>query len=396
MGVLDKVKVLELGHVLAVPFCGALLADFGADVIKVEMPGLGDGLRHMGPVVDDRSLWFCTENRNKRCVTLNLKAEKGKEILTELIKQSDVILENYKPGTLARLGFSWEKIHEINPKMILMQISGYGQTGPQSNRLGYDRIGLGMGGLTYMTGFTEGAPLKPGNSMADYLAGYSAALGIMMAIHDRDLNKTGLGQKLDISLYDTVFRTSEFNALNYSLTGEVRERTGNTFVATIPGGHFLTKDSKWISLSVGNDRLFKKLCECLDREDFLERPEFATNALRSVNRKEIDEFCTKWISEHTRDECLEVMAGNVPVGPINSIADIFEDPQFEARGNIAHVQDEKWGEVKVQGAVPMMSRTPGEVKWLGADLGQHNEEVFSSMLGLSNEEIQNLKEEDVI
>jgi crotonobetainyl-CoA:carnitine CoA-transferase CaiB-like acyl-CoA transferase len=396
MGILKNIKVLELGHVLAVPFCGALLADFGADVIKVEMPGAGDGLRHMGPMVDDRSLWFCTENRGKKCVTLNLKAKKGKEMLTELIKNSDVILENYKPGTIAKLGFSWEEIHKINPKVILLQISGYGQTGPQSNRLGYDRIGLGVGGLTYITGEPDGEPTKPGNSMADYLAGYSAALGIMMAIHDRDLNKTGLGQKLDISLYDTVFRVSEFNALNYHLTGAVRERTGNTFVATIPGGHFLTKDAKWISLSVGNDRLFKKLCECLDREDFLERPEFATNSLRSENRKEIDDYCTKWISEHTREECLDILAGNVPIGQINSIADIFEDPQFEARKNFAYVQDDKWGEVKIQGTVPNMSRTPGEVKWLGPDLGQHNEEIYSDLLGLTSEEIKKLKEEEVI
>lgn len=396
MGILDKIKVLELGQVVAAPFSGALLADFGADVIKVEIPGSGDGLRHMGPEVDERSLWFCIENRNKRCITLNLKSEKGKEMLTELIKWSDVILENFKPGTIGRLGFSWEKIQEINPRAVFMQISGYGQTGPYSQRLGYDRIGLGVGGLTYITGFPDNAPTKPGNSMADYLAGYSAALGIMMAIYDRDVNKTGLGQKIDISLYDTVFRTSEFNSLNYHLTGEIRERTGNTFVATIPGGHFLTKDGKWIALSVGNDRLFKKFSKCIGREDFIERPEFSTNELRSKNRDEIDETCKNWVAAHTYDECMTILEDEIPIGPIYSIEDIFKDPQYDERGNFAYVQDEKWGEVKIQGTVPIMSRTPGEVKWLGPEIGKHNEEVYSQILGLNDEEIKKLKDEEVI
>ena len=396
MGPLDKIKVLELGQVLAAPFCDVLLADFGADVIKVEIPGVGDNLRKMGPIVDGRSLWFAVENRNKKCITLNLKSEKGKDLLCELIKKVDVITENFKPGTLEKLGFDWKKIHKINEKAILVRISGYGQTGPYSSRYGYDRIGLAMGGLTYISGFPDKPPVRPGNSLADYLTGFTAALAIMISIYHRDMNGAGVGQEIDVGLYEPVFRILEFTALNYYLTGTVRERVGNTFPATVPSGHFRTKDGKWVSLAVGNDRIFERFVRCIGREDLLERPEYKTHIDRMQNRTELDQITADWINEHTAEECFNTFGEYVPIGPIHSIADIFEDPQYKARGNIIEVADKLWNKVRIQGAVPKMSLTPGEVKWLGPELGEHNLEIYSSLLGLTVDDIEILQKEGVI
>ena len=394
MGPLSNIKVLELGQVVAAPFCGALLADFGAEVIKVETPQ-GDGLRYMGPIKDGRSLWFSVENRNKKVLSLNLKSEKGKEILTELIKTADVMTENFRPGILAKLGFPWETIQKLNPRIILARMSGYGQTGPYSKRAGYDRVGVGMGGLTYITGDTDRAPLKPGNSMADYLVGYSAAIGILTAIHERDIKGSNKGQEIDIALYEPIFRVMEFTAVDYHLTGNIRERSGNKFVGTVPGGHFKSKDGKWISLAVGNDKLFTTLAKLMKREDLLERDEFKTQPQRVQHRNEIDEMMETWISERTAQECFDILANDIPIGPIHSIAGIFEDPHFEARDNIVEVTDEKWGTVKMQGVVPKLSRTPGEVKWIGPDLGTHTTEILTS-LGYSPEEINALAEEKII
>ena len=394
MGALTGLKVLELGQVVAAPFCGALLADFDAEVIKVESPD-GDGLRYMGPEKDGRSLWFNVENRNKKVISINLKSEEGKEILCKLIKDVDVMTENFRPGVLEKLGFPWEKIHGINPKLILVHISGFGQTGPYHHRAGYDRVGVGMGGLSYITGFKNMPPLKPGVSSADYLVGFSAALGIMMAIYERDINGSGEGQELDIGLFEPVFRILEFTALNYDLTGEIRERTGNAFVATVPSGHFKSKDDKWISLAVGNDKLFNKLMTLMDRKDLLERPDYKTQTQRQLNRKELDEATEKWIGEHTGKECFDILVDYIPMGPIYDIADIFKDPHYAARKDIVEVQDELWGKVHMQGVVPKMSRTPGEVKWIGPELGKHSEEILQKV-GYNAGEIEKFRESGAV
>jgi formyl-CoA transferase len=396
MGALDGIRVIELGQIVAAPFCGALLADFGAEVIKVEIPGVGDNLRKMGPIVDGRSPWFAVENRNKKCITLNLKQEKGKKIFVELIKKADVITENFKPGVLDKLGFSWDEIRKINPRVVFVRISGYGQTGPYKDRYGYDRIGLGMGGLTYITGFPESAPLRPGVSLADYLCGYAAAMGVLTALYNRDISGTGVGQELDLGLYEPIFRIMEFTPLNYSLTKTVRERIGNAFPGTVPSGHFQTRDGKWMSLAVGNDRLFERFARCVDRVDLLGRPEFANHELRVKNRTELDQIAEEWIAGHTSEECFAILGEDVPVGPIHAISDIFEDPHYLARNNIVEVNDPHWGNVKLQGVVPKMSGTPGEVKWIGPDLGQHNAEVYGGLLGFSPEDIDRLTGEGVI
>ena len=399
MQALNGIKVLELGQVVAAPFCGVLLADLGAEVIKVEIPEMGDNLRHMGPIEpgdEGRSMWYAVENRNKKSITLNLKSEKGKQILTELIQKVDVITENFKPGVLDKLGFSWESIRAINPHIIFVRISGYGQTGPYKNRYGYDRIGLGMGGLTYITGDKDRAPLRPGVSLADYLTGYSAAFGVLAALRIQDATGKTIGQEIDIGLYEPVFRISEWNSLDYFLNGTVRERIGNAFPGTVPSGHFQTSDGNWISLAVGNDRLFERFCKLVERKDLLTKPEFATQRLRMNDRQEIDDIAEQWISRHTAEECFKILGDEVPVGPIHSIADIFEDPHYAARQNIIEVDDNRWGKVKVQGVVPHLSETPGEVKWLGPELGEHNEEIYSGWLGISTEEFKQMQQTGVI
>lgn len=395
MGALDGLKVLELGQVVAAPFCGALLADMGADVIKVEAPS-GDSLRHMGPLKDGRSMWYLVENRNKRSISLDLKNPEGCRILEELIVKADIMTENFKPGVLEKLGFSWERISKLNPRIILARMSGYGQTGPYSNRYGYDRIGVGMGGLAYLTGFEDRAPLKPGVSAADYLVGYSAAVGILAAVYERDVIGSGIGQVIDIGLHEPVFRISEFTALDYHLTGNIRERIGNSFVGTAPSGHWQTKDGKWIAVTCGNDRIFKRLAKLVEHEEWLERPEFATHPLRIINRKELDEGVEAWVAGKTAAECFAILGQDVPVGPINSIEDIFADPHIAARENLIEVTDKYWGKVKMQGIVPKMSRTPGKVDSTGPDLGENTNEVLINILGYTLEQVEALRQRNAI
>ncbi len=391
---LKGLKVLELGQVVAAPFCGAMLADFGAQVTKVEALE-GDGLRKMGPIVDGRSLWYSVENRNKKTISIDLKQSDGKEILEKMIAKADVMTENFRPGILAKLGFDWDKINKINPKIILARMSGYGQTGPYKKRAGYDRVGVGMGGLTYITGFPDRAPLKPGVSIADYLVGFSAVVGILTAVYERDVLKSGMGQEIDIGLYEPIFRISEFTALNYHLTKTVRERTGNVFAATVPSGHFKSKDDKWISLAVANDKLFTKLMQLIDREDILTRAEYKTHEQRQNNRQELDAAVEKWISEHNAKECFDILGEHVPMGPIHDIEGIFEDPHIKARENIIQVKDDLWGEVKMQGVVPQLSRTPGQVRWIGPDLGENTWEILKK-LNYKEDEIRQFEKNQIV
>ena len=394
MDALKGLKVLELGQVVAAPFCGALLADFGADVTKVE-PLEGDGIRYMGPVVDGRSLWYAVENRNKRTISVDLKQAEGQAIVEKLIRKSDVMTENFRPGVLSKLGFSWERISGLNPRIILARMSGYGQTGPYKNRAGYDRIGVGMGGLAYITGFKDREPLKPGVSISDYLTGFSAALGIMFAVYERDVQGSQQGQEIDVGLYEPIFRVSEFTAINYHFTKTVRQRIGNLFPATVPGGHFETKDGKWVCICVGNDKLFNNLMTLMGREDILKRPEYKTHGQRQNNREEIDEVTAAWVKEHTEKEFFDILGDHVPVGPIHDIAGIFEDPHYKARGNIVEVDDENWGKVKMQGVTPTLSRTPGKVKRIGQELGCDTWNVLKE-LDYSNAAISELETKGIV
>lgn len=395
---LSGYKVIDLGQVIAGNFCSALLADFGAEVIKIERPGVGDGIRYMGHDKDGVSTQHMVENRGKKCITLDLKSEKGKEILLRLVKEADVIVENYVPGVMEKLGFSFEELQKVNPKIILARISGYGQYGPKRDFPGYDRVGMAYSGVTYVTGDPEGEPVRPGICIADYTTGLFASYGILLAIINRDSVGTGKGQVVDIGLYESLFRLMESIPTDYKLFGEIRERTGNQHNLTAPGNNYLTKDGKWVGIAIANDRVFERFCKSIDREDLLKEERFSTNLKRTIpeNKKELDTICHDWVASHTFEECRVRMETSIPFAPVMSIEDIFKEEHYRVRENIIEIDQDTVGKVYMQGIVPKLSETPGEVKWAGAKLGAFNDEVYKNILGFSNEEIEKFKEEKVI
>lgn len=393
MQALEGLKVVEVGNILAGPWCGTMMADFGADVIKVEPPKGGDLMRNMGRIKD---MWYAVEGRNKRCVTLNLKSEKGKEMLTDLIKDADILIENFRPGVFKRLGFTWESLHALNPRLVYVTSSGYGQTGPNSHKPGFDRIGLALGGFLEITGFPAEPPVKPGISVADFYTAMFACMGAMFAIYNRDVVGTGEGQMIDCCLTESMLRLQESIIAEYSYDGTIRTRIGNGTLVTVPSGHFLTKDGKYLVLSVSGDKLFKQWCESIGRPELAAVEDYKTGAGRTANREEINAICAEWAREHTIEECLEVLGDDIPNCPVYNVADIMQDEHFKARNAIVDVDTEQFGTLKMQNCVPKMYGTPGEIKWAGAPLGKFNEEVYGEKLGLTPEDLAKLKEEGVI
>lgn len=350
-------------------------------------------MRNMGRIKD---MWYAVEGRNKRCVTLNLKSEKGKEMLTDLIKDADILIENFRPGVFKRLGFTWESLHALNPRLVYVTSSGYGQTGPNSHKPGFDRIGLALGGFLEITGFPGEPPVKPGISVADFYTAMFACMGAMFAIYNRDVVGTGEGQMIDCCLTESMLRLQESIIAEYSYDGTIRTRIGNGTLVTVPSGHFLTKDGKYLVLSVSGDKLFKQWCESIGRPELAEVEDYKTGAGRTANREEINAICAEWAREHTIEECLEVLGDDIPNCPVYNVADIMQDEHFKARNAIVDVDTEQFGTLKMQNCVPKMYGTPGEIKWAGAPLGKFNEEVYGEKLGLTPEDLAKLKEEGVI
>ncbi|MDL2289214.1 CoA transferase [Clostridia bacterium OttesenSCG-928-F22] len=393
MQALEGLKVLELGNILAGPFCGTLMADFGAEVIKVESPKGGDLMRNMGRITD---LWFAVEARNKKNITLDLKSEEGKEILRELIKRSDILIENFRPGVFARLGFSWEYLQELNPRLIYVCSSGYGQTGPNSHKPGFDRIGLALGGFLEVTGYPDTPPVKPGLSVCDFYTAMFACIGAMFAVYNRDVVGTGKGQMIDCCLTESALRLQESIIAEYCLDGAIRTRMGNATTVTVPSGHFLTKDGKYLVLAVTGDKLFTEYCKSTNRMDLLEDPRFSTGPARSQNRDELNAIAAEWALSNTIDDCLEALGSNIPNCKVYNVEDIMKDEHFKARNAITTVPTEKFGEITMQNVTPKMSGTPGQVNWAGEELGKFNNEIFTQVLGFTQEKIAALQEQGVI
>ena len=390
---LDGLKVIELGSAVSAPFCAALLADFGANVIKIESPKGGDMLRGMGNYKD---LWFAVENRNKKNITLNLKTPEGVEILNRLLVDADILIENMRPGALGRLGFSWETVHEKFPKVIMVSISGYGQTGPYASKPGFDRLGVAMGGLTFVTGPADGEPTRPGFSIADYTTGAYGLIGALIALYNRDVVGSGLGQHIDASLYESIMRMNECNIADYSYKGTIRHRTGNSHPSTIPGGNFLTKDNQYLVLACGGEKLFRLFASKIGREDLLTDERYSSGEARIANRDEINRIAADWIKAHTMEECRSIFGDDIPNGAVYSVKDMFEDPHIAERKDLVQVETDKFGEITMQGIYPKLSGTPGEIKWAGGRLGQFNDEVYGEILGMSKEEMQTLAEKGII
>ncbi len=394
---LDGIRVLDIATFVAAPFAGACLAEFGADVIKIEKPGVGDSLRQLGTESETGdSYWWLNDARNKRCITLDLKHAKGAEMFRRLVADSDVVLENFRPGTLERWGLGFEALRAINPGLVMLRVSAYGQQGPKSHLPGFARIAQAYAGLSYLTGQPDTPPLIAGSTtLADYLSGLYGAYGVLLALRSRD--QSGRGQYIDIALHDGIFRFLDEFAAVYSKTGYVRERNGTETDSSVPHSHYATGDGKWVAIACTNDKMYQRFVNVIGNPELADEERFGTRKKRVVERETINGLVTAWTTSMPRDEVIaRCCDGDVPCGPINSIADIFEDEQFTLRDTLMRVKDDRIGELAVQGVVPKLSETPGKIKHLGAEMGAHNRDIFMGDLGLSEEELAALRNEGVV
>ena len=396
---LDGVRVLELGQLLAGPFCGRLLGDLGAEVIKVEAPGKPDPLRGWGQArYEGRSLWWAVQSRNKKCVTLNLRSERGQELLLELVRDADAMVENFRPGTLERWGLGPDRLWEVNPRLVLARVSGYGQTGPYAQRAGFASVAEAMGGLRHITGFPDEPPPRIGISLGDSLAGMFAAQGVLAALYKRDALGHGRGQVVDVSLMEACFALLEGAVPEYDRLGVVRGPQGTSLKGIAPSNIFRSRDGTWMVIAANSDALFGRLAREMGRPELAEDERFATHLARGEHQEELDGLIAAWAAEHDARELDERLnAAGVVCGPIYTIADIFADPQFRARDMLVPHHDPEFGEYVGPGIVPKLSDTPGEVRWSATrEEGSHNDEVYGELLGLSDDERARLREEGVL
>ena len=396
---LEGLRVLEFGSLIAGPFATRIMAEFGAEVIKVERPEVGDQLR-VWRYVDPRtetSLWWALQSRNKKLVTLNLGHPDGQALAKRLAAEADILVENFKPGTLEKLGLGWEALRELNPRLILVRVSGYGQTGPYKDRPGFANIGEAMGGIRYVTGEPGRAPVRSGISLGDSLASLYAVIGALVAVHARDVLGTGEGQVVDVALYEAVFNLMESLIPEYDVAGIVRERTGSSLPGITPSNTYCSGDGSYVAIGGNSDAIFKRLMKAISRPELGEDPRYRTNADRTERADELDSLIEDWVRQHTTEEIMRSLEeAAVPVGPIYSAEDIVEDEQYHARDMLLETEIEGVGTVKMPGLVPKLSETPGQVEWYGGPLGAQNEEVYGGLLGLSTEKIERLSEEGVI
>ncbi|WP_198084953.1 CaiB/BaiF CoA-transferase family protein [Variovorax sp. E3] len=389
-GPLAGIRVIDIGTMVAGPVAATLLADLGADVIKIEQPGRGDSLRHIGPSVEGESLWWNVEGRNKKSVTLDLHHPEGQRILKEMLKHADVLVENFRPGILGKWNLSWEHLKQVNPRLVMLSVSGYGQTGPYANRAGYDRIALAMGGTLNATGYPDRAPVKLGTAMADYSTALFGAFGIMVALYHRDM-RDGEGQQIDLSLYETVFRFTDVMVTAYDKMGLPRERTGNLHFAAAPGDHFETCDGRYIVLTVSNDRMFGRLCEVIPALGEEER--YSTHAKRTACVEELNVIVAAWIkSLPVLEVCRILEEKGLAYSLIYSIKDIVADPHYEARGTIASVEHPQIGELKMPAVQPRFSGTPSPQIKPAPALGADTDEILRELAGLSVRQIAELRQ----
>jgi succinyl-CoA:(S)-malate CoA-transferase subunit B len=394
---LDGCRVIDVSSFLAGPFCSTQLAEFGAEVIKLELPGGGDALRKFGTITAcGDSLPWLSECRNKKTATLDLRKPEGAALLKRLVATADIFVENFQPGTLEKWGLGWDVLKEINPRLIMVRISGYGQTGPYRDRPGFGRIGNAFGGLSFLAGYPDRPPVTPGSAtIPDYLAGLYGAFGALLAM--QALHKTGRGQVVDIGLYEPVFRILDELAPAYALKGFVRQRMGPGTVNVVPHSHYPTKDGRWIAIACTSDKIFARLAVAMEAPELADDDKWATIRQREAERAAVDAYVGAWTSRYDRADLLRMCeAGQVPCGPVYAIDEIFEDPQYKARENIVRIKDDRVGEIAISNVVPRLTDTPGRVKWLGPAPESHNEEVFQGMLGLSPAEVAALRDKAVI
>jgi crotonobetainyl-CoA:carnitine CoA-transferase CaiB-like acyl-CoA transferase len=397
-GALRGLRVIDAGQMIAAPLCCTLLADFGAEVLKIEHPVHGDAMRSRPPEKNQLSLWWKVIARNKQLVTLNLSKPEGQALLKRLVRDADILVENYRPGTFERWGLGWEVLSAINPRLVFVRVSGYGQTGPYAQRGGYGTVAEAFTGVPSFTGFPDGPPtLTSSFAMADSVAANFAAMAAMFAIYERDQGGSGKGQVVDVSLYEPLFRLIEFQAIAYDQLGFVRSRIGNRSTTDSPRNAYETRDGRYITISASTQKSFDRLVEAMGMAELARDERFSDGLRRQRNGDILDDIMAGWFHRHDYAEALRILEeGEVVAGPIYTIEDIWKDPHYAARQTIVPVPDEDFGTVRMQNAIPALSRTPGKVRHTGRRLGADNEAVWGGELGLSADEMAGLKARGVI
>jgi formyl-CoA transferase len=391
---LEGLRVVEMGTLIAGPFCGRLLAEFGAEVIKIETPGAGDPLRKWRKLHKGTSLWWYAQSRNKKSVTLNLREKDGQAIARRLIVGADILVENFRPGTLEKWGLDYTSLAAANPKLIMVRLSGFGQSGPYRDRVGFGAIGEAMGGMRYVTGYPDRAPVRVGISIGDSLAAMHGALGALMALHHRQ--RTGKGQVVDVALYEAVFSMMESTLPEFAMDGFVRERSGASLPGIVPSNTYLCQDGQYVVIGANGDAIFKRMMTAIGRDDLACDPTLADNAGRVARTAELDEVIGAWTRARPLAEVLGVLeAADVPAGRIYSIKDIVGDPQYRARGMLEKHALGEGEEVWLPGVVPKLSASPGGTKWIGPGLGEHTAEVLER-LGIDAQQQAVLKSRGII
>jgi formyl-CoA transferase len=395
-GPLSDLRVVETGVLLAGPFCGQLLGDFGAEVIKVEQPGNGDPMRQWGrEKPHGQSLWWPVIARNKKSVTANLRSERGQQLVRRLVAESDILVENFRPGTLERWGLGWDELSRSNPRLVMVRVTGFGQSGPYAPRAGYGSIGEAMGGLRYVVGSPDRPPSRMGISIGDALAGTFAAYGAMMAIHARE--RTGRGQVIDSAIYEAVLAMMESLIPEYTVGGYTRERTGAVLPNVAPSNVYPTAGDEQILVAANQDTVFRRLAAVMGRPELADDPRYATHSARGEHQEELDALIAEWTVALPADDLLARLEEHgVPAGRIYRARDMLDDPHFAAREAIVTVDHPQFGRLQMQNVAPRLSDTPGAVRAPGPELGEHNAEVYRDLLGLSEAELDHLRRDEII
>ena len=391
-GPLEGVRVIELGQLIAGPYCGQVFADFGADVIKVEPPGKGDPMRVWGR--GDYPLWWTVCARNKRCVTANLREPEGQELIKKLVAEADIILENFRPGTMEKWRLGYEDLKAVNPGIIMVRVSGFGQTGPYAKRAGYAAIGEAMGGMRYLSGYPDRRPSRTGLSLGDTLAAVYAALGALAALRHRE--RTGEGQIVDSAIYEAVLATMEATIPEYTVSGYIRERSGSVLPNVAPSNIYQCRDGDML-IAANQDTVFRRLCAAMGKPGLADDERYATHTARGANQEDLDRIIDQWAGGYGLDDIEALLEEHgVPCGKVYRAPEMLDDEHFRAREAIIDVPHTDWKDLKMQNVFPKLSSTPGRVKWAGPALGEHNTEVYRGLLDLSSDEIAALKDKDII
>lgn len=392
---LKGIRVIELGSLIAGPYAASIFAQFGAEVIKIEATKTGDPLRNWRMLYEGTSLWWYSQNRNKKSLTLNFKSEEGKNILKKLVADADIVIENFKPNTLEKLGLGWDVLSEINPSLIMVRVSGYGQTGPYSSSPGFAAISESMGGLRYLSGYKDRAPVRVGVSLGDTLASLYGTIGAFIALHHLN-NNNGKGQYVDVALYEATFAITESLISEYAMFGHIRERTGASLPGISPSNTYVTKEGDYVVIAGNSDAIFKRLMMVIGHPEIAEDPKYLNNSGRVEHNDFIDNLIESWTKQHDIEFILTQLNSNdIPSGRVYTASDIANDPQYAAREMIEKHKLDDGVEIQIPGIVPKLSETPGKTLELGPKLGEHNTEVLTE-LGYSADDITELKKQNVI